>query len=181
MSKKQVLDGEAIRRSLQRMAHEILEKTPGSFPIAFIGIHTCGIPLANRLYQLVREIEPERICEGVGKLDISFHRDDFEDKIPVPQSTEIPFDIDDKCIVLVDDVFFTGRTIRSAMNALNDLGRPRAIRLAVLVDRGHRQLPIRADFVGKNIPTAYEEKVTCDLTEKDNVGEVWVLSGEDDS
>ncbi|MEM6885653.1 MAG: bifunctional pyr operon transcriptional regulator/uracil phosphoribosyltransferase PyrR [Verrucomicrobiota bacterium] len=177
MSKKTVLEGDAMCRSLQRMAHEILEKNPGSFPLAFIGIHTRGIPLARRLHQLVCEIDPDRKCEGVGELDISFHRDDFGDKLPVPHSTEILFDIDDKCVVLVDDVFFTGRTIRAAMNALNDLGRPKAIRLAVLVDRGHRQLPIRADFVGKNIPTAYEEKVICHLEETDGADEVFISEG----
>ncbi len=180
MTKRQVLDGEAMRRSLQRMAHEIVEKNSGSYPLAFIGIHTRGIPLANRLYRLVREIDPDGIAQGVGELDISFHRDDVGDKLPVPQSTEIPFDIDGQCVVLVDDVFFTGRTIRAAMNALNDLGRPRAIRLAVLVDRGHRQLPIRADFVGKNIPTSYEEKVICHLSEIDGEDLVSVVTEEHD-
>jgi pyrimidine operon attenuation protein/uracil phosphoribosyltransferase len=174
MSQKQVLDGDAMRRSLQRIAHEILEKNPGSFQLAFIGIHSRGVPLAKRLYDLVSQVDPDRSCAGVGKLDISFHRDDFENKIPVPQSTEIPFDIDGKCVILIDDVFFTGRTIRAAMNALNDLGRPRAIRLAVLVDRGHRQLPIRADFVGKNIPTTYHEKVFCRLQEMDGEDGVYV-------
>lgn len=179
MSEKQVMGDEAIARSLQRIAHEIIEKNPGSFPLAFIGIHTRGIPLAMRLYSLVKNIDPKRACEGVGELDISFHRDDFGHKIPVPHHTEIPFDIDDKCVVLVDDVFFTGRTVRAALNALNDLGRPRAIRLAVLVDRGHRQLPIRADFVGKNIPTAYEEKVVCRLKEQDGVDEICIQAREE--
>ena len=179
MNKKIVLESGAMRRSLQRMAHEILEKNSGSVPLAFIGIHTRGIPLAYRLHQMVCEIDPDRNCDGVGELDISFHRDDFVDKLPVPHSTDIPFDIDDKCVVLVDDVFFTGRTIRAAMNALNDLGRPQAIRLAVLVDRGHRQLPIRADFVGKNIPTSYAEKVVCHLQETDQLDEVFILSGDE--
>ncbi|MEM1158942.1 MAG: bifunctional pyr operon transcriptional regulator/uracil phosphoribosyltransferase PyrR [Verrucomicrobiota bacterium] len=177
MRKKTVLESDAMHRSLQRMAHEILEKNPGSFTLAFIGLHTRGVPLAHRLHQMICDIDPARNCEGVGELDISFHRDDFGAKLPVPRSTEIPFDVNNKCVVLVDDVFFTGRTIRSALNALNDLGRPQAIRLAVLVDRGHRQLPIRADFVGKNLPTSYEENVVCHLRETDGKDEVFIQAG----
>lgn len=168
MPDKIIFEADGIRRSLQRIAHEILEKNPGKNPLCFIGIHTRGIPLARRLAALAAEIDPERPMEKkVGELDISFHRDDLEHNTPIPRGTEVPFDIDGKCVILVDDVFFTGRTIRAAMNALNDLGRPRTIRLAVLVDRGHRQLPIRADYVGKNLPTTYGEKVICEVSEID--------------
>jgi pyrimidine operon attenuation protein/uracil phosphoribosyltransferase len=168
MTDKTIFEADGIRRSLQRIAHEILEKNPGSTPLCFIGIHTRGIPLAQRLCQLIREIDPDRPLKNkVGELDISFHRDDLEHNTPIPRGTEVPFDIDGTCVILVDDVFFTGRTIRAAMNALNDLGRPRTIRLAVLVDRGHRQLPIRADYVGKNLPTTFGDNVVCRLSEID--------------
>jgi len=162
-----VIDESGLNRTIQRIAHEILEKNPGSRPLAFIGIHTRGIPLAERLSRLVAEIDPDRSLCGVGKLDISFHRDDLDHKLPLPRGTEVNFDIDETCVILVDDVFFTGRTIRAALDALKDLGRPTTIRLAVLVDRGHRQLPIRADYVGKNLPTSLEEKVVCRIREID--------------
>lgn len=173
MTDRTIFEAEGIRRSLQRIAHEILEKNPDPIPLCFIGIHTRGIPLAQRLCRLVAEIDPGRVLEKrVGQLDISFHRDDLEHNTPIPQGTEVPFDIEGACVILVDDVFFTGRTVRAAMNALNDLGRPRTIRLAVLVDRGHRQLPIRADYVGKNLPTTFGEKVVCELSEIDGVDAV---------
>lgn len=174
MTEHIVLDEDAIRRSTRRIAHEILEHHPVREPLAFIGIQTRGVPLAERLFHLAAQIEPERKFLGVGALDISFHRDDIEKNLPMPKSTDVPFDINEQSIVLVDDVFFTGRTIRSAMNALNDLGRPRRISLAVLVDRGHRQLPIRADYIGKNIPTSFEQKVVCRLTEVDGQDAVYL-------
>jgi pyrimidine operon attenuation protein/uracil phosphoribosyltransferase len=172
MSERQVMDAGAIERSIKRIAHEILERNPGDFPLGLIGIHTRGVPLAERLLSFIEAIEPGRDHHPVGELDISFHRDDTEDNLPVPKSTDIPFDIQDQRIILVDDVFFTGRSTRAAMNALLDLGRTASIQLAVLVDRGHRELPIRADYVGKNIPTAFDEKVSCRLQECDGKDEV---------
>lgn len=172
MNERQIMDAGAIERTWKRIAHEILERNPGGDPLGLIGIHTRGVPLANRLLKLFQSIEPERVHHPVGELDISFHRDDVENHLPVPKSTDIPFDIDGQKIILVDDVFFTGRSVRAAMNALLDVGRTSSIQLAVLVDRGHRELPIRADYVGKNIPTAIDEKVRCRLQECDGKDEV---------
>ncbi len=161
-----ILDQDAIRRCIMRMAHEICEKQEQS-PLALVGIRTRGVVLAQRLSKAIEEIE--KIKVPVGILDITLYRDDLTSvgSAPLVRETLIDFDITDKRIVLVDDVFFTGRTIRAALDALTDFGRPAKIELAVLVDRGHRELPIRADFVGKNIPTSKGQNVKVDLGETD--------------
>ena len=171
---KQVLDGPSIERTLTRMAHEILEKNKGVQGLALIGIQTRGVLLARRLENAVRSIAGFPVPMGV--LDINLYRDDLTrvSEHPVIRKTEINFDLDGKTIVLVDDVLYTGRTIRSALDALIDFGRPKKIELAVLIDRGHRELPIRADFVGKNIPTSEDEIVHVRLTESDQAEEVVV-------
>jgi pyrimidine operon attenuation protein / uracil phosphoribosyltransferase len=167
-----VLDAKSIERALNRVAHEILESVPDTFPLGFIGIHTRGIPLAHRLQALCAKFEPARPVLPAGKLDITFHRDDLSHALPLPKETSVPFDINGQMIILVDDVLFSGRTVSAALNALVDLGRPRATRLAVLVDRGHRELPIRADYVGKNLPTSLNQKVRVQLLETDGLDEV---------
>ena len=160
------MDQESIRRAVMRMAHEILEKA-GPKDLCLIGIRTRGVTLAQRLRQAIKAIEGEDISTGI--LDITLYRDDLTSVGPKPlvRETLIDFDITAKRIVLVDDVFFTGRTIRAALDALTDFGRPAKIELAVLIDRGHRELPIRADFVGKNIPTSKEQNVRVVLGESD--------------
>ncbi len=175
MSERQIMDAGAIERAWKRIAHEIIERNPGDDPLGFIGIHTRGVPLAERILSMMQLIEPGRAHHPVGELDISFHRDDMEDNLPVPKSTDIPFDITGQKIILIDDVFFTGRSARAAMNALLDVGRTASIQLAVLVDRGHRELPIRADYVGKNIPTSIDEAVRCRLEECDGRDEVVIV------
>ena len=170
--KAKVLDAEAIHRALVRIAHEILEQNTGTASLALVGIRTRGAILAQRL---AREIEAiDRHLVPVGALDITLYRDDLSRIAPNPvvHATEIPFDIADLDLVLIDDVLFTGRTVRAALNAINDLGRPRTIQLAVLVDRGHRELPIRADYVGKNIPTHLQERIEVRLGELDEQEEV---------
>ena len=172
---KQVLDSSSIERAVTRMAHEILEKNKGTAEgLALIGIQRRGVILARRLRQSIAAIA--RVDLPLGILDINLYRDDLTraSEQPVIHKTEISFDLDDKIAVLVDDVLYTGRTVRSAMNALNDFGRPKRIELAVLVDRGHRELPIRADFVGKNIPTSAEEIVHVHFQEIDGKEEVIV-------
>lgn len=165
-----VLTEEEIQRCLKRMAHEILEKN--SEPFLLLGIPTRGVDLANRLQQLLQSIGTE---VAVGQIDVSMHRDDLDIRGARPLSgSRLPGPIDDKTVILVDDVLFSGRTIRAAMDALSDFGRPARIQLAVLVDRGHRELPIRADFVGKNIPTSKDEKVSVLLTETDGRSVVMV-------
>jgi pyrimidine operon attenuation protein/uracil phosphoribosyltransferase len=158
------MDAAAMRRAIERIAHEILERNDGLNDVVLIGIRTRGAPLAERIASVAERVEGS--APPVGYLDISFYRDD--------QRTEILFDIAGKIVVLVDDVLFTGRTIRAALDALTDLGRPRAIQLAVLVDRGHRELPIRADYVGKNLPTARAEQVVVQLSERDGADGVVV-------
>jgi len=160
-----LLDGEALRRAVRRIAHEFAEKHPKG-DIALVGIQTRGVPLAHRLAKEFQEIEGGKVLP-VGSLDISFHRDDLTRNTPVPKGTEVFFDVKDRTVILVDDVLYTGRTIRAAMDALCDLGRPKIIQLAVLVDRGHRELPIRPDFVGKNLPTAPGQKIRVQLSEQD--------------
>lgn len=167
-----VLDAKAIERALNRVAHEILESVPDTFALGFIGIHTRGIPLALRLQALCYKFEPSRPVLPTGKLDITFHRDDLSNTLPLPKETHVPFDINNQMIILVDDVLFTGRTVSAALNALVDLGRPKVTRLAVLVDRGHRELPIRADYVGKNLPTSLSQSVKVKLMEMDGTDEV---------
>ncbi|MDQ0285820.1 pyrimidine operon attenuation protein/uracil phosphoribosyltransferase [Desulfofundulus luciae] len=173
--KAQILDKEGIRRALTRIAHEIIERNKGTEGLALIGIRRRGVPLAERLAAKILEIEGSTV--PVGTLDITLYRDDLPtlDQQPLVHRTEVPFPVSDKKIVLVDDVIYTGRTIRAALDALMDLGRPRVIQLAVLVDRGHRELPIRADYVGKNVPTSRREVVAVRLQETDGEERVLIL------
>jgi pyrimidine operon attenuation protein/uracil phosphoribosyltransferase len=166
------MDEATIDRTLTRIAHEILEKHRGIEGLVLVGIRSRGVPLARRLGEKIRGIEGREI--PVGMLDINLYRDDLTTIAdhPVLRKTEIPFPVDDKKVILVDDVLFTGRTIRAALDGIIDLGRPRLIQLAVLVDRGHRELPIRADYVGKNIPTARDEEVRVSLKEEDGADSV---------
>lgn len=170
--KAKVLDGEAIRRALTRVAHEIVERHKGTEHLALIGIRTRGALLAQRLAREIESIDGHPVPVGI--LDITLYRDDLSRIAPNPvvHATEIAFDVADLHLILVDDVLFTGRTIRAALNAISDLGRPKTIQLAVLVDRGHRELPIRADYVGKNIPTSLQERVDVRLNELDEKEEV---------
>jgi pyrimidine operon attenuation protein/uracil phosphoribosyltransferase len=172
--KNVILDEAAMRRALTRIAHEVLEKNKGIRDCVLVGIRTRGVPLANRLAERIRQIEHEPV--SVGELDITLYRDDLSLKSedPVVKGTDIPFDITGKKVVLVDDVLYTGRTVRAAMDALVDLGRPRAIQLAILVDRGHRELPIRADYVGKNVPTSKAEVIKVAVRETDGRDEVLI-------
>ena len=169
-----VMDGERITRSLARIAHEILERNHGVQELALVGIRSRGVPLAKRIAALIRDISQHDV--PVGALDITLYRDDLMRHAvgaqPVVRSTEIPFSLNDKRILLVDDVLYTGRTIRAALDALIEFGRPRAIQLVVLVDRGHRELPIKADYVGKNLPTSLSESVQVHLVEIDGRDEV---------
>jgi pyrimidine operon attenuation protein / uracil phosphoribosyltransferase len=169
-----VLDEQAIRRALTRIAHEIIEKNKGIEDCVLIGIRTRGIFIARRLAERISQIEGKEI--QVGELDITLYRDDLTTKTidgdPLVKGSDIPVTITEKKVVLVDDVLFTGRTVRAAMDALVDLGRPSQIQLAVLVDRGHRELPIRADYVGKNVPTSLSEKIAVTLTEVDGADQV---------
>ncbi|MCR4419987.1 MAG: bifunctional pyr operon transcriptional regulator/uracil phosphoribosyltransferase PyrR [Clostridia bacterium] len=173
--KARILDAQAIQRALTRMAHEILERNRGVEDLVLIGIRRRGVPLAERLSSRIREIEGWPI--PVGALDITLYRDDLSrlDDSPLVQEPELPFTVTDKKVILVDDVLYTGRTVRAAMDAVMDLGRPRCIQLAVLVDRGHRELPIRADYVGKNLPTSKKEIVEVRLPEIDGTEEVVIL------
>jgi len=174
-----LMDGEQVRRAVTRVAHEIIERSGGAEGLALIGIHTRGVPLARRLAQLVASIEGrEPLC---GTIDIALYRDDAG-RCGGPATlypTDVPFDVSDLTVVLVDDVLFTGRTVRAAMDALVDLGRPAVIQLAVLVDRGHRELPIRADYVGKNIPTSRDQRVVVCLSEVDGEDGVYLEEGGD--
>jgi len=172
-----LLDGAGVRRALVRIAHEVLERNKGARDVALVGIAARGDDLARRMAEEVRRIEGAEVPVGV--LDITFYRDDIGLRAEAPEvhETRIPFDVTGRTVVLVDDVLYTGRTIRAAMDALIDLGRPRAIQLAVLVDRGHRELPIRADYVGKNVPTRADDLVRVLTSETDGqdaveVGEV---------
>lgn len=173
--KSRIMDKEAIERAVMRMAHEILEKNKGTQGLCLVGIRKRGVFLAARLADCIKKIDRADIPVGV--LDITLYRDDLTlvSTQPVVHKTEIDFDITDKNLVLVDDVLYTGRTVRAALDALIDLGRPRLIQLAVLIDRGHRELPIRADYVGKNIPTAQNETVDVRLSEADGKEEVVVV------
>jgi len=163
-----ILDANAIGRALTRTAHEIAERNENSVEVVLIGIPEGGVPLAQRLGKILSEIW--KISVPIGSLDVSMHRDDLDQRAaPKIHPTKIPFDVNGKIVVLVDDVLFSGRTIRAALDALNDFGRPMKIQLAVLIDRGHRDLPIKADFVGKNVPTAANEKVHVRIGEKDEV------------
>jgi pyrimidine operon attenuation protein/uracil phosphoribosyltransferase len=167
-----VMDAEEMRRAITRVAHEILEKNRGAENLALVGILRRGAPLADRLADLIERIEGARV--PVGRLDIALYRDDYPERRPAVGRTEMPFDITGKSVVLVDEVMFTGRTVRAAITALIDLGRPANIQLAVLLDRGHRELPIRADYVGKNLPTSRTEHVDCRLIELDGEDAVYI-------
>ena len=176
MSEKIVLEHDDLRRTLKRIAHEIVEKNPDSAALAIVGIHTRGAVIARRLHAILGELTDSEL--PFGDIDISFYRDDLAAKAPATQpvvhASHIDFDISERTIVLVDDVLFTGRTVRAGIDALFDYGRPRRVQLAVLCDRGHRELPFRPDYVGKNLPTAREERVNVRLEEVDGVDEVTI-------
>jgi pyrimidine operon attenuation protein/uracil phosphoribosyltransferase len=176
--KAQVMDEDNIRRALYRLSHEITERNKGTEDIILVGIRTRGVPLANRLAEFIKEHENATIPTGI--LDITFYRDDLSliSSQPVVHRTEIPINIGNKKIILVDDVLYTGRTVRAALDALMDLGRPSSIQLAVLIDRGHRELPIRADYVGKNVPTSSKEVVQVKLKEVDGEDRVVIAENE---
>ena len=170
--KAEIIDADGLRRIITRIAHEIVERNKGVDDLVLIGIRRRGVPIAQRLALKIQEFEGKVPAEG--RLDITLYRDDLSTVAhqPVVGGTEIPVDINGKVTVLIDDVLYTGRTVRAAMDALIDHGRPRAIQLAVVVDRGHRELPIRADFVGKNVPTSKKEIIGVKLTETDGVDSV---------
>lgn len=176
--KARLLDRDGIRRSLTRIAHEILEKNKGVEDLILVGIRRRGVPLAERLAEIIKQIEGVQV--PVGKLDITLYRDDLTalSDYPVVRGTEIPYDVTNKTVIFVDDVLFTGRTIRAAMDALMDMGRPHLIQLAVLIDRGHRELPIRADYIGKNVPTAKKESIKVMLQEIDDEEGVVIVETE---
>ncbi len=165
--KAQLMDEKAIMRAITRISHEIIEKNKGIEDVVLVGIKTRGVPLANRIAEKIESIEGKKV--KIGEVDITLYRDDLtkEDIDPIIHGSSIPFNINEKTVILVDDVLYTGRTVRAAMDAVMDIGRPRAVQLAVLVDRGHRELPIRADYVGKNVPTSSSEIISVKLDEID--------------
>ena len=173
-TKTQLMDAAQLHRCVTRIAHEIIERNKGAEDVVLVGVRRRGEPIARMLQQLIQRFEGVRV--PVGTVDITFYRDDLTHKTldPMLNSTEIPFPVEEKTVVLVDDVLYTGRTARAAMDALMDVGRARRIQLAVLIDRGHRELPIRADFVGKNVPTAVTEFVRVALPEYDGDTGVWL-------
>lgn len=174
VGQKRLLGEDDIRRAVARLAHEVLERNHGGDALVLVGLRTRGVPLARRLQQRIQEFEHRDV--PLGELDITLYRDDVHRRVPrALHVTSIPVDVTDKTVVLVDDVLYTGRTVRAALDALIDLGRPRAIELLCLVDRGHRELPIRPDFVGKNVPTGRDEKVAVHLVEVDGVDEVVLI------
>jgi len=179
MTKKIIMTAEDIRRTLARIAHEIIERNKVTDHLVLVGMHTRGVPLAKRLATNIKNFEKSELI--VGALDFSLYRDDLSslELKPVIRHTDIPANIDGRAIVLVDDVLYTGRSIRAAMDALVDLGRPQTIQLAVLIDRGHREMPIRADYVGKNIPSASHEEIQVLLVETDGADEVAITSPAD--
>lgn len=170
-----IMKAEEIRRALTRIAHEIIERNGGADDLLLVGVRSRGVPLARRLAAMLKQFEGADV--PLGQLDVTFYRDDLAMRLgqPVVQRTDLPGDIGGKCVILVDDVLYTGRTTRSAIDALMDYGRPQSIQLAVLVDRGHRELPIRADYVGKNVPTSKEERVNVRLEENDGADEVRIV------
>ena len=172
VKKNVIMDADAMRRAIVRIAHEIIERNKGVDNVVLVGIRTRGVPIAERLAPAIKEIEKVEL--PVGMLDITLYRDDLSTLAynPVCHGTEIDFDVDGKTVILVDDVLYTGRTIRCALDAIIDMGRPKAIQLAVLIDRGHRELPIRADFAGKNVPTSHKEAINVYLAEQDGTDEV---------
>jgi pyrimidine operon attenuation protein/uracil phosphoribosyltransferase len=166
MNGRRIMTADEVRRAVVRISHEIVEKQAGTTGLALVGIQRRGVPLARRLAEAIGEHEGVEV--PVGALDIEFYRDDAQlGRSPVVKGTDVAFDVEGTTVVLVDDVLYTGRTVRAAMDALREFGRPRAVRLAVLVDRGHRELPIRADHVGKNVPTSREEVVRVRVAEVD--------------
>ena len=177
-----VLDREAIERTLSRIAHEIIERNDDLDTVALVGIHTRGVPIAHRLRHLIEERSGEELA--LGQLDITFHRDDVHVRAgqaprraqPLARETKLDFELEGRTVILVDDVLYTGRTIRAAIDALIEYGRPDRVQLAVLADRGHRELPIRPDYVGKNLPTARGERVQVELLEVDEIDRVLLLS-----
>ncbi|MBM7654045.1 bifunctional pyr operon transcriptional regulator/uracil phosphoribosyltransferase PyrR [Neobacillus cucumis] len=172
-----VLDEQAISRALTRIAHQIIEKNKGIEECVLVGIRTRGIYLAKRLASRIEEIEGNPI--SVGEIDITLYRDDLTKKTenlePLVKGSDIPVDINEKKVILIDDVLYTGRTVRAGLDALMDVGRPAQIQLAVLVDRGHRELPVRADYVGKNVPTSSDEKIVVQLAEIDKIDQVSIF------
>jgi pyrimidine operon attenuation protein / uracil phosphoribosyltransferase len=180
---KVVLERDDLRRTLKRIAHEITEKNPGRDGLALVGIHTRGAILANRLQALVSELSGAEV--PLGDIDISFYRDDIGGRepsaAPVVHASHLDFDLAGRTVVLVDDVLFTGRTVRAAIEALFDYGRPARVQLAVLCDRGHRELPIRPEYVGKNLPTSREERVNVRLEETDDFDEVTITTADGDA
>ena len=174
---KSILTREQIRRALNRIAHEILERNGGAGELLLVGVRTRGVPLAQRLGELVSDIEGEPV--PVGSLDVTLYRDDVHLRgLLTLESTDLPVSVTDRRVVLVDDVLFTGRTVRAAMDAVMDMGRPTKVQLAALIDRGHRDLPIRADYVGKNIPSSLSEDIRVRLVETDGVDEVVIMRRE---
>ncbi len=178
MHKTRIMDGDSVQRALKRISHEIIERNKGCENLCIIGIRRRGVPLAQRLCDNISSIEGTRPQLGV--LDITLYRDDISEEFvePVINATDIPFSVTGKKIVLVDDVLYTGRTVRAAIDALISLGRPACIQLAIMVDRGHRELPIRGDFVGKNIPTSHEERVFVKIPEIDGEDGVYIVREE---
>jgi len=176
--KAQIIDDAGFERTITRLAHEILEKNKGPESIVIVGIRTRGEFIARRIARKIEEVE--HVTLSIGSLDITLYRDDLIGKLEQPQlkGTDIMFDITDKNVILIDDVLYTGRTIRAALDELIDLGRPRTIQLAVLVDRGHRQLPIRADYVGKNVPTSSNESIRVHVKEVDGEDAVLLMHPE---
>lgn len=176
LSKKVLMSADDVRRTLARIAHEIIEQNRATEDLILIGVRTRGVPLARRLAELIKTFDGMK--PSVGALDITRHRDDISHlaRHPTVQHTDIPANIDSKTIILVDDVLYTGRSIRAALDALIDLGRPRSIQLAVLIDRGHREMPIRADYVGKNVPSSRKEDIRVQLTETDGLDEVAIIT-----
>ena len=175
MIEKEIVDEETMKRALTRITYEIIERSQSMEDVVLVGIKTRGIPIAQRIAERFRLLEGIEV--PVGELDITYYRDDMirNDKIVKPQ---LNFNIENKQVILVDDVLYTGRTIRAAMDAMMDLGRPQSIALAVLIDRGHRELPIRADFIGKNIPTSKEESIKVQMKETDGIDRVCILKNE---
>ncbi len=181
MTERLILDRDDVRRTLVRIAHEIVERNGGAGQIAIVGIHSRGAHMAKRVRTLVEELVDGSV--PLGEIDISFYRDDVGARpiadAPIVHSSRIDFPLEEATVVLVDDVLYTGRTVRAAIDALFDYGRPACVQLAVLVDRGHRELPIRPDYVGKNLPTAYDERVNVRLEEQDGLDEVEIVTNEE--
>jgi pyrimidine operon attenuation protein/uracil phosphoribosyltransferase len=181
-----LLDEEAIARTLSRVAHEIIERNEDLGTVALVGIHTRGVPLAQRLARLVEE--RSGVAPALGQLDVTFHRDDVHVRAgnpprhaqPLVRDTKLDFELEGRTVILVDDVLYTGRTIRAAIDALFEFGRPERVQLAVLADRGHRELPIRPDYVGKNLPTSHDERVQVELVEVDEVDRVLLVAGREE-